>query len=137
MIDAHSLARLTLFADLSGPELVEVAEQMDEERYPREARILREGLSGAAFHVIVDGVAAVLIAGTERARLGAGEFFGEVSILTGEPVGADVVAASDDVRCAVLPGPELRGLLLLHPPVALRMLEQDARRLQATNRWLS
>src|SRR3712207_8100437 len=46
-----------------------------------------------------------------RAHLGAGEFFGEVSIFTGEPVVADVVAASDDLRCAVLPGGDLRDLL--------------------------
>ena len=137
MIDADSLARLALFSDLGGPKLQAVAEQMDEERFPRGTRVLREGLSGNAFYVIVDGLAAIVIAGQERAHLGAGEFFGEVSIFTGEPVLADIVAASDDLRCAVLPGAELADLLMRHPPVALRMLEMGARRLRTTNQWLS
>jgi CRP-like cAMP-binding protein len=137
MIDADSLARLALFADLRGPDLQAVSDQMEEERYARNARVLREGLSGNAFYVVVDGAAAVVIGGQERARLGAGEFFGELSILTGEPAAADVVAASDDLRVAVLPGPELRGLLLRQPAVAVRMLEMGARRLRTTNTWLA
>jgi CRP-like cAMP-binding protein len=34
--------------------------------------------------VILDGEAAVVVDGTERARLGRGEFFGEISIILGE-----------------------------------------------------
>jgi CRP-like cAMP-binding protein len=136
MIDANSLARLALFADLSGPELESVAAEMDEERYAAGARVLREGLSGNAFYVIVDGRATLAISGQERRELAAGEFFGDLSILTGELVGADIVAEGDDLRCAVLPGHRLRDLLLRHPTVAVRMLELDARRLRETNRWL-
>jgi CRP-like cAMP-binding protein len=137
MIDADSLARLALFADLRGPDLQEVANQMEEERHTRGDRLLREGLSGNAFYVVVDGAAAVVIGGQERARLGAGEFFGEISILTGESAAADVVAATDDLRVAVLPAPELQPLLLRHPALAVRMLEMGARRLRTTNTWLA
>jgi CRP/FNR family transcriptional regulator, cyclic AMP receptor protein len=137
MIDPDSLARLALFADLRGPDLQEVADQMEEERHAEGDRVLREGLSGNAFYVVVDGAAAVVIGGQERARLGAGEFFGEISILTGEPAAADVVAASDDLRVAVLPAAELRPLLVRHPALAIRMLEMGARRLRTTNTWLA
>jgi CRP/FNR family cyclic AMP-dependent transcriptional regulator len=136
MIDADSLARLALFADLSWPQLQDVSHTVDEEFFPAGTNILRLGVTGNAFYVIVDGAAAVSIAGRERTRLPAGEFFGEISILTGEPPGADVRAVTD-MRCAVLPGPALRELLLKHPHVALRMLEAGARRLRATNEWLS
>jgi CRP-like cAMP-binding protein len=136
-VDADSLARLALFADLTAPQLEALAHTVDEERHARGERVLRQGLSGSAFYVILAGEAAVRIDGQERARLAAGEFFGEISILTGEPVGADVVALSEELRCGVLPGPELKPLLLAYPQVAVRMLEFSARRLRSANRWSS
>lgn len=137
MVDVDSLARLALFADLPSPELETIAHQVSEERYQRDARVLREGLSGSNFYVILDGEASVRIDGQTRALLRAGEFFGEISLLLGEPVQADIVAESEELRCAILPGPELRPLLLKHPPVAIRMLEMGARRLRNANRWAS
>lgn len=135
MIDSHALAPLSLFADLSEAQRLAVAEAMDEESYPREARILRQGLSGSGFYVITEGTTSVRVAGEERAQLHAGDFFGEISVLTGEPAGADVVVLTEEVRCAVLPGHQLRPLLLRYPAVALRMLEAVAVRLRQANLW--
>ena len=69
-----------------------VAHTFEEHGYAEGERVLRQGLSGSAFHVILDGEAAVVIDGEQRATLGRGDFFGEVSILLGEPPVADVVA---------------------------------------------
>ena len=135
MIDTRSLATLSLFADLNDAQRLAVAEAMDEESYPRDARILREGLSGNGFYVITEGTVSVRVGGEERARLHAGDFFGEISVLTGEPAGADVVVAGEEVRCAVLPGPQLRPLLLRYPTMALRMLEAVSVRLREANLW--
>jgi CRP-like cAMP-binding protein len=135
MVDSDSLARLALFADLAAPQLDAVANLLEEERHPRGTRVLRQGLSANSFYVILEGDAAVSIDGEERARLRPGEFFGEISILTGETVGADVVVMNEELRCAVLSGPELKPLLLSHPSVAVRMLELGARRLRAANLW--
>ena len=135
MIEAASLARLALFVDLPGPQLQAVAETMDEESFARGAKVMRTGISGSAFYVITDGEAAVVIDGQDRVHLRAGDFFGELSILTGDPVVADIVAASDELRCAVLSPQELKPLLLRHPEVTLRMLEAMARRLRATTLW--
>src|SRR5262245_8886860 len=137
MVDVDSLARLALFADLGAPELETIAHQVSEERYGRNTKVLRQGLSGSNFFVILDGEASVRIDGQTRAQLRAGEFFGEVSLLLGEPVQADVVAESEELRCAILPGLELRPLLLKHPQVTVRMLEMGARRLRSANRWAS
>lgn len=135
MIDAATLARLALFVDLPGPQLQAVAEMMDEESFDRGAKIMRTGISGSGFYVITDGEAAVIIEGQDRVHLRAGDFFGELSILTGDPVVADIVTASDELRCAVLPDHQLRPLLLAYPEVTLRMLEAMARRLRATTLW--
>lgn len=129
------LSRLALFADLSPPELAAVAQLMDEASFPRGTTALRSGVSGNAFYVITDGEAVVLIDGTERATLRPGDYFGEVGIFTSETTAADVAASSEELRCAVLVGSELRPLLLEYPAIGVRMLEVGARRLRAANLW--
>ena len=104
--------------------------------YPAGERVLRQGMGGSGFHVILEGAAAVVVDGTERARLGRGDFFGEVSILLGESPIADIVAV-ETLRCLVLSGPAVEGFLTAHPRVMYRMLQVQARRLRAANRWRS
>ena len=131
----ESLARLTLFADLARPQLVSVAHTFEEEVFPAGKRVLREGLSGSGIYLILDGEARVEI-GERIRKLGRGEFFGEISALTGESPTADVVAETM-LRCLVVPGPELEGFLLEHPRVMFRMLQAEARRVRDANRWES
>ena len=131
---ADMLAQLTLFADLGRPELESVAHAASEEVFGEGQRVIRQGLEGSGFYLILDGEAAVEIDGEERARLGRGEFFGEMSLLTGEPPTADIVAMSV-LRCVVIPGPQLKAFLLAHPSVMLRMLEAVMRRLRSANVW--
>jgi CRP-like cAMP-binding protein len=98
--------------------------------------VIREGLTGSAFHVILDGEAQIVVDGTPRVTLGRGEFFGDVSILLGEPPVADVVALRP-LRCLVIPGPQVEGFLVAHPRVMYRMLQAVARRLRNALRWRS
>jgi CRP-like cAMP-binding protein len=132
MIDA--LAELPLFTGLKRPELETIAHTFVEEWYPAGQRILRQGFSGTGFYVILDGDASVRIDGEERARLSRGEFFGEVSVLLGDAPVADVVALQP-LRVLHLPGPQVEPFLKAHPTVMYRMLQSQARRLRAANRW--
>ncbi len=131
-----TLAGLSLFADLSRPQLEQVAHKMSEESYPSGQRILRQGFSGTGFYVILDGEVAIRIDGEERARLAKGDFFGEMSVLLGEPPVADVVALRQ-LHVLHLGGPELEGFLRDHPSVMLRMLKTVALRLRNASRWRS
>jgi CRP-like cAMP-binding protein len=128
------LAQLTLFSDLKWPELEAVAHTFDEEVFAAGQRVLRQGISGSAFYVILEGEAAILIDGTERARLGRGDFFGEVTALLGGVPIADV-RADTLLRCLALPGTQLEAFLLEHPSVMLRMLQAEARRLRDSSTW--
>ena len=130
------IAGFALFADLTTPQLQRVAHTFEEQWYAEGERVLRQGLSGSAFHVILDGDANVIIDGNQRATLGKGDFFGEVSILLGEPPVADVVATRP-LRCLVLAGPAVQGFLTENPSVMYRMLQAQARRLRNANRWRS
>jgi CRP-like cAMP-binding protein len=131
---ADALARLTLFADLGRPQLESVTHSFDEEVFAEGQRVIRQGLDGSGFYLILEGEARVVIDGAERARLGRGDFFGEISLLIHAPPTADVVATSL-LRCLVIPGPELEGFLLDHPTVMLRMLQAEALRLRSAHVW--
>jgi len=131
-----SIAAFALFADLSNPQLEGIVHLFEEAVFSEGERILRQGLTGSAFYVILDGEAAVVIDGTERARLGRGEFFGEVSIILGESPIADIVATRP-LRCLMLAGTSVESFLIAHPRVMYRMLQAQARRLRAANRWRS
>ncbi len=133
---ADILAGFTLFGDLQTPQLLGVASIFDEVVFPANERILRQGLTGSGFFVILDGTADVRIDGQSRATLGRGDFFGEVSILLGEPPTADVVATSS-LRCIQIAGNDVQGFLVGHPQVMYRMLQAQARRLRNANRWRS
>ena len=131
---SEKLSQLALFADLPSAQVEAVAHTFDEQVFPKGQRVLRDGLSGSSFYVILDGEAAVIIDGEERARLGRGEFFGEISALTGGPPTADVVA-TEMLRTLVIPSTELEAVMLERPAVMLRMLQAEARRLQSAGRW--
>jgi CRP-like cAMP-binding protein len=128
------LSGLALFADLSGPQLEAVAHTFQEEWFSQGQRIIRQGFGGTGFFVLVDGEVGVTIDGEERARLGRGEFFGEVSVLLGEAPVADIVALGS-VRCLVLPGTDLESFMVTYPRVMYRMLQAEARRLRSANQW--
>ena len=129
------LALLPLFAGLPWHELERIAADLEEAFFPPGQSVLREGLGGPHLYVILDGQVVVLIAGVERARLGRGDFFGEVAALLGGPPGAEVVAVAGPVRCLSLPAERLEEFLLDHPRVMFRMLQTEARRLHSTNQW--
>jgi CRP-like cAMP-binding protein len=131
---AERLAQLALFADLRWPELEAVAHTLEEEVFAEGQRAVRQGISGSAFYIVLEGEAAVLVDGNERARLGRGDFFGEISALTGDVPTADI-RAETMLRCLMLPGPQLESFLLDHPLVMLRMLHAEARRVRDANRW--
>jgi CRP-like cAMP-binding protein len=133
---ADTLAGFAMFSDLSTAQLQQVAHVFDEAVYPAGERILRQGLTGSGFFVILDGEAAIVVDGQQRATLGRGEYFGEVSILLGESPVADVVALQP-MRVLVMSGPAVKEFLIGHPDVMFRMLQAQARRLRNANRWRS
>jgi CRP-like cAMP-binding protein len=132
----ETIAGLSMFADLTTPQLQGVAHRFEEAFFPAGERVLRQGLTGSGFYVILDGEAQVVVDGVERARLQRGEFFGEVSVLLGEMPIADVVAVGP-MRCLVIGGPQVESFLVEHPRVMFRMLQALARRLRNTSRWRS
>ena len=131
-----TLRRFNLFADLDRAQLEAIADPDSERSFAAGERIMRRGMSGMGFYVILDGEATVTLSGEELNRLRQGDFFGEISTLLDEPLTADITAETP-VRVLEIPGPRLEAFLLSYPKVMLRMLVTEARRLQEVLAWRS
>jgi CRP-like cAMP-binding protein len=131
-----TLRRFNLFADLDRAQLEAIADPDSERSFAAGERILRRGMSGTGFYVILEGEARVTLGGEELNRLRQGDFFGEISTLLDEPLTADVTADTP-VRVLEIAGPRLEAFLLSYPRVMFRMLVTEARRLQEVLAWRS
>ena len=60
-----ALARLSLFADLSHPQLEALAHSFGEEVFAEGQRVIRQDVTGGGFYVILDGEAKIVIDGNE------------------------------------------------------------------------
>jgi CRP-like cAMP-binding protein len=129
-----TLSGISLFADVGAAELNSIAHDVDERRFADGERIIRQGLTGSAFYLILEGEATIQVNGKDYGTLSRGDFFGEISILLGEPPVADIVAAHG-LRCAIIAGPALEAFMLTHPTVMYRMLKAEARKLQRATSW--
>ncbi len=87
-----------LFKDFSVEELVAVIQGLNLQTYERGQVILREGQPGSSLYMLTSGTVKAFVkrSGKQVAvgELEEGAFFGEVSILTGKPRTATVVATS-------------------------------------------
>ena len=86
---------VALFAPLDGVVLERLAAAFAPLRLPAEAVIIREGTPGERFYLIDHGEVSVLKNGVEVARLGPGDYFGEISLLKQVPTTATVAAHTD------------------------------------------
>ncbi len=127
---AELLAACPLFSGVGPEGLATVAERAAEVDYRPGAVIVRHGEIGTGFFVIVEGGVNVIQDGKVVARLGPGEFFGELSVLDQMPRNAQVVAA-ESTRCLALASWEFERVLLDHPKLTLAILRGLARRMRA------
>lgn len=88
---------------------------------------IKQGSKGAAFFLILDGAVDVIRDGQNLARLGSGDFVGEMALLRNEPRNADVVATRASTVFA-LGRPALAAALKAEPTMALSLLEAMANR---------
>ncbi|MSU59838.1 MAG: cyclic nucleotide-binding domain-containing protein [Pedosphaera sp.] len=95
-LDPRVMRRIPLLSYLTDEQLERFAQFVEATRYPQGAVIVKQGDSGNAMYVILEGQLSVRmnVAGlqSELATLGLGEFFGDFSLFDHGPRSADVVA---------------------------------------------
>jgi CRP-like cAMP-binding protein len=125
------MAKCRLFEDMSQAELVAAADQMDEDHFPGDTQILKEGEEGMGFFfVVLDGSAKVIQHGREVATLKQGDFFGEVTSLNGGPRTASVTTV-EPLWVVRLTDSNFRPFLEAFPKITFRILERVLMRFQA------
>ncbi len=123
------LATVPLFSALSKDELAEVVQAADELDATAGQSLVEEGRVGREFFLILSGEAVVERDGQEVARLGPGQWFGELSLLDHQPRSA-TVRATTDLKLLVLGEAVFAGLLENIPTLASKLLKTMARRLR-------
>ncbi len=124
------LANVPIFSGCSKRELALIARSAKTVAHRKGTVIAREGEPGVGLFVILEGECEVTVGGRRRARLGPGDFFGEIALLDGGPRTATVTAITD-VTLAGITGWVFRGLITEHPRIALKTLEAVAGRLRS------
>jgi putative ABC transport system ATP-binding protein len=104
------LKTVDIFKNLTPIELTNVAEKITKRQFVAGDVVMRQGEAGEEFYLISDGTVEVMREGEDVARLGAGEFFGEASLITGEPRNATVVA-NDNLETYVLDKADFRAAI--------------------------
>ncbi len=88
------IAAVPLFTACSKRELSRIAMLADLVTFAAGDTLMEEGKSGAEFFILVDGTARVSKRGRKLADLGAGDWVGEIALLSSVPRTATVVATS-------------------------------------------
>jgi CRP/FNR family transcriptional regulator, cyclic AMP receptor protein len=123
------LAGVPLFAGLSRRHLTKIARLGFSKRYASGSALVKSGDPGEHFFLILDGRAGVR-AGARRVGLGIGDFFGEMSLLDGEPRSA-TVAAQTDVLVMMVSRRKFLKLLESEPRIAIAVMTTLSRRVRS------
>jgi CRP-like cAMP-binding protein len=127
------LGGVDLFAELSRSELRKVSALAKQFTFREGEIVTEEGTPGGRFHVIQSGSAKVVANGRTRATLGPGEYFGELSLIDGEPRSATVVA-TEPLRTISIAEWNLRPLLKSQATIAYKLLVVMCRRARSVMR---
>jgi CRP/FNR family cyclic AMP-dependent transcriptional regulator len=125
------LKQVPLFSDLEDRELGEIASAMRQRTFSAGQEIAVEGESGVGFFVIEDGEAKVTVHGDEVRRLGPGDYFGEVALITQGPRTA-TVTADTDLKTYGMTFWEFRPLVEETPSLAWKMLQSAVKQYAPT-----
>jgi signal transduction histidine kinase len=99
--DNEGLRKFDLFRNLSDDELSLIAKETTILTLGRDEEVCREDTASDSMFLIDDGTVSVRKKGVELAQLGAGDYFGEMSLITGEPRNATVTTLEPAVLLEV------------------------------------
>ena len=125
-----ALAKVPLFAQLTKKELVFIASKADEVTAPAGTHLTRQGRSGDAFYMLLDGEVDVDIDGKRRRTLKAGDFFGEISMLDRGLASATVTTKSP-TRLLVMSHAQFRDAVKSNDALLVKVLAAMGERLRA------
>ena len=128
----EALSRVGIFSKLSEDERRHLAEHLGYAPFAAGETMTRQGAEAHFLYMVVKGQASVRVASNGRgenevARIGPGEFFGEMGLLTGERRTATIVAVTP-VECYRLDKSAFQDLLSQRPEISEQIADLLAKR---------
>lgn len=132
------LRGVPILGELDKEALSSLLADASERTFAANEPIIKDGSYLANLYIIISGKVEVRKKGSPIAKLGKGQFFGEMAFLNDKPTGrsADIVAV-DETRTLDIPGPAWYAFLRRHPDVAIEVIRTLADRLRDTDWALS
>jgi CRP-like cAMP-binding protein len=125
---AELIKNVPLFAGCTKAELRQLAAIADELDLREGTVLTRQGRTAHEFFVLIEGTVRVTKDGRTLANLGAGDWLGEIALLTKAPRTATVTATSP-VRTLVIVDRDFRRVVSEMPSIAMKVLTCVAERL--------
>jgi CRP-like cAMP-binding protein len=120
------LRGVRLFAGLNQRQLRQLARIAKERQYAPGVSVVAQGtMSGVSFFIVAEGEGAVSVDGEEVARIGPGDHFGELALITEEARTATVTAVTR-LRCHVIAFWDFRRFAKENPDVSWKLLQHLA-----------
>ena len=120
------LARVRLFDCLSQRQLKRLARTVKVREYRPGVDVVKEGtMSGVGFFIVADGEASIYVDGSEVAKIGPGDHFGELALITESERTATVTAVTR-LRCLVIAFWDFRRFAKDNPDVSWALLQHLA-----------
>jgi CRP-like cAMP-binding protein len=127
--DPDELVRIPLFESLTREQLEAVASLLEQREEPVGAALVGEGAPGYSLFVLQRGEATVTSGGNALAKLGPGDFFGEIALLADRAHTASVTATTP-VELLVMHGSDFRVFERDWPDASALMRRTMAERLE-------
>jgi CRP/FNR family cyclic AMP-dependent transcriptional regulator len=138
--DSALLSCVPLFERLNEEERSLLAAQLEEETFSAGTLLFRKGEPGNAIYIVASGEVEIFVEGTTGERIvfetaKTGDFFGELSLLDGDPRSASAKAISD-AKTLKVDRSDLQLLFSRHPAAAMDILAAIGRRLREADKLL-
>jgi CRP/FNR family cyclic AMP-dependent transcriptional regulator len=125
----EQVQQVPLFADLDKKDLQELAGSFKERTFSSGDTVASEGAGGVGFFIIDQGEAKVMRGDQEVARLGPGDYFGELALID-EGTRTATLVADSDMTCYGLTSWEFRPLVEGNSQIAWKLLQALAKQLR-------
>jgi CRP-like cAMP-binding protein len=130
--------RNPVFSGMGREDIIGLIKLGDVRSWSKGSQVISEGERGETLYIILSGKAKVTLYGESGKEIvlsiiGEGDFFGEMSLLDGEPRSANVEVAKD-MECLVIKRTNFLNYLKEHPSVAVQLLIYQTMRLREADR---
>lgn len=132
LIEKHfgELRKLDIFKSLDDHSLVDLTLLLEFKTIPHNKRVVKKGAPGNHIYIILKGkVAVIKDDGSKAVEIKAGEIFGEMSLLSGEPV-SNSIHTTEDTLVAMLSLKNFRDVLRSYHKLQLFLLKMLVDRAQ-------